>query len=530
MPPRRRSLDISTMSKRRSPFGIAADLIDPPGRHWINDPVAWAEERAEIELWSKQKEIIRSVCENPKTAVQSCHEIGKSFIAATTCGWWLDVHPPGTAFVLSTAPTSTQVAAILWREINRLHARLGLPGRTNLTEWYMGNELVAIGRKPDDKNPTGMQGVHAKFFLGIIDEACGVVRELWDSISTLAANKHGKMLAIGNPDDATGEFADVCLKDPGWNVIKVGFKDTPNATDEDVSEDLKDMLISREWYEDRARKWGRTSAIFLSKCDGEFPIGASPFVVVPLHLAEKCRHLDFPEGSPIEAGIDVGAGGDRTIIRERRGRKAGREEVFVDADPMRTVGRLVEKIVEWGITKVKIDPIGIGWGIMGRLKELSSKHNPLGDTTHDAEIIGVNFGTAPSDGKEKRFLNKRAEVWWDVGREYSRLGLWDLSDVDDETLQELTTPTYALLDSFGKVKIQKKDEVRVILGRSPDSADALLLAFYETHSEATTPDINMGDVNLLPNSRGGIQTLPRGTQSSNTFGNALLIPGRLTRY
>ncbi|OFW55862.1 MAG: hypothetical protein A2Y75_05455 [Candidatus Solincola sediminis] len=481
----------------RSGYGYAADIIDPPGRHWRHDPVAWARERAGLELWSKQEDIIKSVHDNPKTAVHSCHEIGKSFIAAVTVAWWIDTHPPGEAFVLTTAPTAIQVSAILWREINKLHSKVGLPGRTNLTEWYLGNELVAYGRKPDENNPTGMQGTHARFFLAVLDEACGIDRSLWDAASTLAANKNGRFLAIGNPDDATGEFADVCLRDPSWSVIGVGYRDTPNFTDEPVSESLKEMLIHPNWVDDRRFKWGAQSAIFLSKCEGVFPVGASPFTVVPLHFAERCRNLQFIPGDPHQAGIDVGAGGDRTIIRERLGRVAGREEVFVDADPMRTVGRLVEKIVEWGITKVKIDPIGIGWGIMGRLKELSSKHNPSSnETVHDCEIIGVNFGEGPTPGLERRFLNKRAEVWWEVGRENSRLGTWDLGNVDDDTLQELTTPKYVIMDSYGKLKVEKKDETRKELGRSPDGADALLLAFYDPITEVTLPATDMSRIDL----------------------------------
>lgn len=44
---------------------------------YYNDPVLWAEERAGVILWSKQKEILRSVAENKRTAVKSCHSIGK---------------------------------------------------------------------------------------------------------------------------------------------------------------------------------------------------------------------------------------------------------------------------------------------------------------------------------------------------------------------------------------------------------------------------------------------------------------------
>ena len=72
-------------------------------------------------------------------------------------------------------------------------------------------------------------------------------------------------------------------------------------------------------------------------------------------LLERCRNLELPATEPVEAGIDVGGGGDRTHIRERRGRRAGRSDTFIDADPMRTVGKLVESINDWGIQVVKVD-------------------------------------------------------------------------------------------------------------------------------------------------------------------------------
>ena len=51
---------------------------------------------------------------------------GKSFIAARIAAWWLASRPVGEAFVVTTAPTRTQVRAILWREIARAH-RAGQP-------------------------------------------------------------------------------------------------------------------------------------------------------------------------------------------------------------------------------------------------------------------------------------------------------------------------------------------------------------------------------------------------------------------
>lgn len=461
---------------------IAADMIDPPHLKWRRDPVAWAVERAKLELWSRQREILESIRDNSNTAVHSCHSSGKSYISAVATAWWLDVHPIGQARVVTTAPTSPQVDAILWYEIGKLHKQLDLPGVCHLRSWYIGKQLVALGRKPPDHQEAAFQGMHAKYLLVIYDEAFGIPKNLWDEGTSLASNEYSRQLAIGNPD-GPGIFEDKCTPGSTWSVIHIGSQDTPAFTGENVSASLLENLISKRWVEERAQEWGRDSALFQSKCDGNFPRGTDPNAVIQHAWVARCRLLELPDDdSTVEAGIDVGAGADRTVIRERRGMKAGREETFIDSDPMRTVGRLVEKINEWGITRVKVDVTGIGWALGGRLRELSTKHNPSKkDTTHSAEIVRVNFGARPSAGNERKFLNVRAEIYWTVGRELSRLGQWDLMNVDDQVVHELTMSRYEILDSYGKIKIEPKKEVIKRLRVSPDRAEALLLAFYLPH-------------------------------------------------
>lgn len=491
---------------------------------WRNEPAAWAHDRASAYLWSKQTEIMEAVRDHTRVAVHSCHNIGKTYIAAHVAGWFLDVHAPGTAFVLTTAPTSPQVKALLWREINRLHARAGLPGRVNLSEWYLDNELVAFGRKPSEYNETAFQGIHARHVLVIMDEASGIPVTLWTAAETIASNRYGRILAIGNPDVSDGEFELKCRPESGWKTIHVGYQHSPNFTDEDVPDELREQLISPEWVERMRIEWGEDSALFQSKVLGVFPRGDSdPWTVIPHRMVAPCRLLELPESEPVEAGIDVGAGGDRTVIVERRGQRVGRIDAFQSADPMASVGRLIEKINEWGVTRVKIDVIGVGWGVYGRLRELSTLHNPAagesGDTAHAAEVVSVNF--AERSRYPKRFLNKRAEVWWLVGREKSRIGTWDLSTLDDDAIAELTVPRYEILDSMGRIKIESKDEVKKRLRRSPDVADSLLLAFYEGAAAG-------------PAATGAVDTFRRsgimngGSGGSSPFGARQ--PGRVTVF
>lgn len=155
------------------------------------DPVGWVTERLGEHLWSRQREIAESVRDNRYTAVPSCHDSGKSFLASRLAAWWITVHPPGEAFVVTTAPTTAQVNAILWREIRKAHVKGRLAGRLTLdANWYLpGEQLVAYGRKPQDYDPAGFQGIHARYILIVIDEACGVPRVLFDAVDSLATNE-----------------------------------------------------------------------------------------------------------------------------------------------------------------------------------------------------------------------------------------------------------------------------------------------------------------------------------------------------
>jgi hypothetical protein len=433
------------------------------------DPVAWVERRLGEHLWSKQAEIARSVAAHRRTAVQSCHGSGKSYTAARVAAWWLDSHTPGAAFVVSTAPTFAQVRAILWREIARAHAKGHLIGRVNQTEWWIGDEIVGFGRKPSDYDPEAFQGIHAAAVLVLIDEACGVPKSLWDAASTLLTNEASRILAIGNPDDPGSYFAQVCKPGSGWNVLRIAASDTPNFTEEEIPPELRRLLISPLWVEERRAEWGEGSPLYISKVDGEFPESADDGVIpYGFVRAAQLEPLPLPD-TPVELGVDVGAGGDETVIWERRGGHPGRRWRDHTADPMQVVGKIVRAIAETGASAVKVDVIGIGWGVCGRLKELGKQG------THKARIVGVNVGEASGD--PTRFPRLRDQLWWETGRELIRTKGIDLSGVDDAVIAQLVAPRYAI-DSSGRVKVEPKAETRLRLGRSPDDADALLLAFY----------------------------------------------------
>lgn len=474
------SLAISDRSRQPvDPFAYAADLLDPAPDPFADDPVGWISDRLDETTWSKQREIMESVRDNRRTAVKSCHNIGKSHIASRAACWWLDTHPLGDTFVVTTAPSFPQVRAILWRYIGQAHRKGDLTGRVNQTEWWMGEEMVAYGRKPADYDEVAFQGIHATYVLLIIDEAGGVPESLWTAAGSIVSNEGCRVLAIGNPDDPSSRFADVCQPGSGYNVISVAASQSPNFTGESVPLALSKKLISQLYLDDlTADGCGPGTPIWTAKVDAEFPIDSETKVVRISKLA-KCRIDQEYEGAdllPVKLGVDVGGSetGDFTVIRERRGRKAGRTWRIQSSDSDVVAAFIRDAIVEADATVVNIDSIGIGWGVAGHL----NAKREAGE--HSAQIVKVNVGKASS--RPERYPRLRDEIWWEVGRLNCERSTWDLSEIDDRTAGDLLAPEYTI-DASGRIKVEPKEDTRKRLGRSPDDGDALLLAFYEGASQ-----------------------------------------------
>lgn len=480
-----------------------AEHFDPTPSPHAADAAGWIRSRTREHVWSGQETICRSVVANRHTLVAACHGPGKSFTAARIALWWIDSHPPGEAVVVTSAPTWPQVKAILWREMRDAHKKAGMPGRINLSCEYVLDDgsLVAFGRKPADQDEHGFQGVHARYLLVILDEACGIPRQLFDAVQALMTNADSRLLAIGNPDDPKSRLAELCegaanlapdasdeevteaVSKSGANVIRIPLHATPNFTGEHVPGDLKERLPSTLWEQEAVILWGRDSARYTSKVLARFPDMAADGVV-PWSWAKACMGEAAtvavgPLRTPRVLGVDFGAGGDQTVIRLREGPRASKRWATSTRDSEKIVEKMVEALRESEADKVNADTIGIGWGVIGHLRSTLARIPGL----RHVQVCPVNVAEGAS--QPEKYLNLRAQMWWEVGRELSRTGGWDLSEIDDRTLAELTEPSYRL-DKAGRIVVEAKDDVRKRLGRSTDDADALLMAFLDTEVHETT--------------------------------------------
>lgn len=514
------------------PFAYAASLFAPVDDYG-DDPHGWIGNKLGEFIWSQQSAVLDSVKAERYTAVPSCHDAGKSFIAARVAAWWIASHPPGEAFVVSTAPTSAQVSAILWREIRKAHKKGNLFG--NITSagypiWKIEGEEVGYGRKPADYSTAAFQGIHARYVLVILDEASGVDKTLYDAVDSLATNEFARVLAIGNPDDATSHFAQVCKPDSGWNIVQIDGLRTPNFTrerveglncsqcrrigrsrslladlfkaegipysEEVIPDDLRPMLLSPLWVEERLHRWvGRasdpitlarqaaSSQLFTAKVRGMFPTSSTEGIV-PLGWVERAmaRYRDWVDagrpdlpGSTV-LGVDVARGGaDETCIATKVGVAVPRLDKYPQADTMETTGNVTARLrpfrteAGWSASAI-IDTIGVGAGVYDRLREQDLPVEPF-------TASGSAKGISDRSG-EFTFTTLRSAAWWNLRELLDPSRRNDVMLVDDEILKaDLTAPRWRVL-SGGKIQVELKEDVRKRLGRSTDSGDAVVMAFF----------------------------------------------------
>jgi hypothetical protein len=453
------------------PAGTADKVVgrlfpaESPYRH---DPDLWARERLGLESWSVPRRIRESVRDHRHTAVKACHDSAKTHTAASVASWWLDVHPVGDAFVVTSAPTNDQVRGLLWRDIQSMHIAGGLRGRVTLdARWLMDERLVAFGRKTQDVSDPAQamqsfQGVHARHVLVIIDESCGVPKWLFDAADSIAANENARVLAIGNPDSPATHFAEIFKPGSKWNRITVSAFDTPAFTGEPVSPRLLELLIGPTYVEEM-RALGEDSHLYQSKVLGEFPNVGNDALFPPALLERACE-ADLPGTDLGGYGGDVARFGDsETVLYRNRGGQirlthAARHQATTETAEQ-FAGHVRRPSV--GSLPTLVDADGVGGGVVDQMR------------ANGVPVLEFHGGQPAHD--TTRFYNRRSEVFW-LLREGMEAFEVDLDPDDKELLAQLGRMRWGT-DGRGRIKVESKDEMRKRGVKSPDRADGAAMAF-----------------------------------------------------
>lgn len=450
-----------------------------------DDPVRWAKEIAGVHLWSAQAEVARAVAKGGSIAVKAGHGVGKSFLSALLICWWVDTRYPD-CFVASTAPSTAQISAIVWREVQSIRSSIErrfndglidhkLPGYVTTEPAWKTDDGVVIGfgRKPPERTEGGgigdaFQGVHARSgVLAIGDEAVGLPEELIGSLGNITSTANSARLLICNPTNPLSYVGKLFKNKPkNWSFHTISVLNSPNFTDEkhDTPPEVLEALTDESYVDQKREEYGEGSAQWISRIEGEFAwdMAFSLFRPADLEKAYDVEITPSPDTLPV-LGVDVSrsrAGDKNTVYKYHDGQLR-----FVDAwnepNAIATAERVNKLALESGVSEVRIDGAGLGGPIADYIRDLA------GDRYEVIEILGSDASLDLN-----RWGNFRAMTFWDFQDRMAR-GLIDI-DIADEELTEQLLGMEIKKRTHGRdnLMLESKTEMAKRGVSSPDHADA----------------------------------------------------------
>jgi hypothetical protein len=443
----------------------------------IKDPVKFAEYMLGHEVWGKQAQILAAVAEHPRVAVKACHGSSKSFAAAEAAIYWVTRYSDG--IVITTAPTYEQIKNVLWREIHKSlkGSRLAYP-KPNLTELRLSPSNYILGWSTNEG--IRFQGLHGHI-LFIIDEAPGVLSEIWEAIEGARAGGKVHVLALGNPTITGGPFYEAFTEHrTSWKTISIDGFETPNLegfTLELLRElpaglpadaavfrfNPRPYLVGRRWVYEKYWEWGEQSPLWEARVRGQFPI-QSEDALISLAWLEAAQTPAVDPGAGVVAGVDVaGPGKDETVVTVRCGDVILEQGFWTEPDSRGQVANILNK---WKsrLEAVNVDSIGIGYHLGTHLRDLGFpvQLQNVSESAHNSE----------------RFLNLRAESFWSLRERFQTRRVKGLDD--ERTFSQLAQIRYKP-NSRGQIVIESKQELLRRGVSSPDRADSVMLAFAVRH-------------------------------------------------
>ena len=101
------------------------------------------------------------------------------------------------------------------------------------------------------------------------------------------------------------------------------------------------------------------------------------------------------------------------------------------------------------------------------------------DKMSDMRAVSIKVAGKPTPGAKTEygeFYQLRDQLWW-ACREWLRTDVTAMLPPDPYLAEELCAATYSIPPQHGRIKILGKDNLRLLLKRSPDRADSLCLTF-----------------------------------------------------
>lgn len=389
----------------------------------------------------------------------------------TVAALWRCLRHP-RAMTVVTAPTMRQCTEVFMGEIrnhmkraNPLIRRFFNVTNTRVTiagvkDW--GIKLVTATKEEN------AQGYHDPNMTVIGEEASGIPENIITQFKGTLSNPNSMFLLIGNPNTRDCAFFD-CFhsQKSSWTGLHWNAEETPESE-----------WFSQERNRDLAREFGRDSDVYRIRVLGEFPRTDPNCVLSDEELelifdksllipaAKMLRREDMPPAK--QFGLDFARyGGDENTLFRRSGNAIVQWGFFPHTDP----NDLVDTAFDWqrkagwkdADTWFVADAGGMGQGVMGNF--------------HRANKNIVEFHSNARAVDSRKYDNRMTEAWFQFAK-MVREGRCYMPR-DNQMVKQLTGRRY-FTTRKGKLVLESKDDYMKRGHDSPDRADGLVMAFYDS--------------------------------------------------
>lgn len=494
---------------------------------YFNDPELWAREYLGFKLWSRQGKVAKSVAHNKNTVVKAGHGVGKSLLAGILICWWVDTRweMPGGCFVVSTAPSTRQINAIVWREVRRIYAlakkryaeglvERPLPGYiTSDAHWRLPSGIeLGYGAKPpegssgNDGSDT-MSGIHAQYVLSVGDEAVGLSKGLIGDLANITSNATSRRFLVCNPTNPLSYVASIFKEDmPNWSKHTISVLDSPNFHGRGVCDpacpdyaehqamepyegfppEIRETLVDQSYVDGIIAEHGIDSPTYKSRVEGEFAWDMGFTLIRPEDVAvglDTEINPDPEEWAVLGVDVSRSKAGDKNTVYKYHDGQLRFIAAWNEPNAVKTAERVDRLAREHGVSEVRIDGVGLGGPIADFIVELNGPYDVI-------EVLGND----PSPDRQ-RWYNHRAWGYWSFQNRLSK-GLIDLDHQDDKLQEQLLgLEIKQRAAGIESILLESKRDMQKRGVSSPDHADAAMYACLDLSPWTDNPlnDLNPGD-------------------------------------
>jgi hypothetical protein len=485
-----------------------------PAPQWQKDPVGFCRTYLAFEPWDRQCEMLELARDATRCAIASGHRIGKTDTLAAIAIWFYCSFPDARAILIG--PTTEQIDGAAYRAVKRLLLRSGrcsgcakanpdgprpcphsalISGDVHASSHHgvrSTNDLREI-RGINVRNEEAAQGIAGESIIILGDEASG---EYLDRITgALAGNRAGgaKFVLFGNPIRSTGEFADAFgAKADFYETRRISSEESPNVK---AGRIVIPGLATRDWVEEQLAEYGgRSSPFFKMRVLGQHVRSEEGSIFPPVVLEaaveawkalrdpESRTHFRAPEG-PLVVSVDpAGESGTgdhsafcircETDVLELFTRRGLSPDEHV-SEVLSAIGRH-KRGHDHEIVRVVLDAAGdIGARVRGSFLAYRSAHPEAADRF---AVIYVQSGNR-AERDPVRYQTVRDEMAAVLADWFRHGG----AIPDDPRLKIELSRFQWIRHVTNRAKATPKEGsggIREQLGRSPDLADALMLATW----------------------------------------------------